>query len=308
MILTVTANPAIDKVYFVDEFVMGNVYRPKGMSITAGGKGLNVSRVASILGESVTAMGFIGGGAGDFIRNQVRELGIEEDFTQINGETRTCINISDNNGLSVEILESGPTVTKEDKDTFLAQFKKNVKKCKIVCVSGSLPKGLDSSFYCQLIEICKLENKPIIVDTSGSVMADVIEKAPSLIKPNFDELAQLIKDAPKNDETIKEFLGFLKEKGITVPFVTLGKNGAVALIDGKYIKFNVPKVSVKNAVGSGDSTVAGVAVGICKGLSMEKAIRLGMAVGVTNTQFKETGMVTAQLVEKYYNEITISEF
>lgn len=73
MILTVTANPAMDKVYFVDEFKMGNVYRPKNICMSAGGKGLNVSRVASLLGEPVTAMGFLGGGTGNFIQKEAEK-------------------------------------------------------------------------------------------------------------------------------------------------------------------------------------------------------------------------------------------
>ena len=307
MILTVTANPAIDKVYFVDEFIMGNVYRPKNMTATAGGKGLNVSRVASILGESVTAMGFLGGNTGDCVREQVRKIGITESFTQTKGETRICINISDKFGKSGEILESGPTISPEERNVFIETFKKNIDLCDIVCVSGSLPKGIDSSFYCDIVDLCKEKNKPVIVDTSGTTLQEVLEKAPFLIKPNCDELTQLTGKVPESIDDIKEFLNFLKLKGVELPLVTLGKNGAVALIENKYYHFAVPKIDIKNSVGSGDSTVAGIATAICRGYSYVEAIRFGMSVGVTNTQFEQTGMVTKELVEKYYKAITVNE-
>ncbi len=307
MILTITANPAIDKVYFVDEFIMGNVYRPKKMTATAGGKGLNVSRVASILGESVMAMGFLGGNSGDFIREEVKKLGITENFTQTKGETRTCMNISDKFGKSGEILESGPAITDEEKHEFIDAFKKNVDLCNIVCVSGSLPKGLDSDFYCDIIELCNEKNKPVIVDTSGSTLQNVLVKAPFLVKPNYDELTQLTGKVPENNEDIKEFLDFLKSKGVHLPLVTLGKNGSVALVENEYYHFEVPEINIKNSVGSGDSTVAGIATAICRGYSYVEAIRFGMAAGVANTQFEQTGMVTKELVEKYYKEITVDE-
>lgn len=85
---------------------------------------------------------------------------------------------------------------------------------------------------------------------------------------------------------MKLFLQMLKNNGVTIPFVTLGKDGAATYIDGNYYRFEIPSVDVKNAVGSGDSTVAGIA----------------------NTQFEQTGVVTTDLVREYYNQIKISTF
>ena len=77
MILTVTANPAIDRVYFIEQFQMGEVHRPARAVVSAGGKGINVSRVAKTLGADTCAMGFVGGYNGAFIRAEVEALGVE---------------------------------------------------------------------------------------------------------------------------------------------------------------------------------------------------------------------------------------
>lgn len=304
MILTVTANPAIDKAYFVDRFEMGQVHRPLRIAASAGGKGLNVSRVATILGQPVTAMGFLGGSAGEFIRTEVEKLGITPAFTEVEGETRTCINIADSTGRSGELLEPGPEVSAGAARDFLREFEKRLDGCAIVCVSGSLPKGLDSGFYRELVRIAKGKGKPIIVDTSGKTMLDVLEESPFMVKPNDEELAQLLGYGPKTEEDIQKALLLLKEKGVAVPFVTLGGDGAMALIEGKVYRFRGPKVTVKSAVGSGDSTVAGIAVGLCRGMDMVDAIRLGMASGTANTQFDKTGYVSQELVAQYYPDIT----
>ena len=308
MILTVTANPAIDKVYFVNEFKMGNLYRPDNICVSAGGKGLNVSRVASILGEPVTAMGFLGGSSGNFILEEVKKLGIIANFTSVSGETRTNINISDRTGCSGELLEPGPAITPNEQETFFVQFDKSVESCDIICISGSLPLGLDSSFYCRLIDICKHKSKPVIVDTSGDTLQDVVNHKPFMIKPNIDEVSQFMGFTPKTNSDIKYFLQTLKAKGIRVPFVTLGKDGAAAYVENHYYRFEIPSVDIKNAVGSGDSTVAGIAVGICKGLPLLPSLQLGMAVGIANTQFEQTGIVTTDLVKEYYGQIKISAF
>ena len=307
MILTITANPAIDKVYLVDEFVMGNVYRPKNLTATAGGKGLNVSRVASILNEEVTAMGFLGGSNGNFIKKEITKLGINANFTDVSGETRTCINITDNLGRSGELLEEGPTVTDTEKNNFFSQLTANVNACKIVCASGSLPKGLDGDFYCEIIDLCNNKNVPIIIDTSGATLRKIINKRPFMVKPNCDEAKQLTGKYPNSTTDIKEFLRFLKEKGVTIPFVSLGKNGSAVMIDNKFYQFKVPTVTVINSVGSGDSTVAGIAVGISRNLPIIDAIRLGMATGVANTQFQQTGFVTTNLAPNFYKQIEVVE-
>lgn len=294
MILTVTANPTIDKVYFVDELRPGEVHRPTHMTASAGGKGINVAKVAHTLGESVLAMGFVGGYAGRFVVEQVRAFGIETDFTLVAGETRTNTNISDASGRSTELLEAGPTVSAAERDAFYKQYEKQLKRADIVCLSGSLPKGLDGSFYAKLIAMAKAQGKRVIVDS----VVDVRRCAPFMIKPNKDEIG---------DADIKKALLSMREQGIELPLTTMGKDGALALIDGQFLKFTPPAVAVKNAVGSGDSTVAGIAVGLCRGMSYADAVRLGMAAGVANTQFEQTGRVSVELIDRYIKLIQTEE-
>ena len=233
MILTVTANPAIDRVYFVKDFVMGEVHRPIKMTYSAGGKGLNVARVAKTLGSDVAAMGFVGGYNGDFIKSEVERLGIKNKFTQICGETRTCVNISDESGKSGEILENGPTVSEVEEEKFLKDFIENIKNFNIITVSGSLPKGLSSSFYCRLINLANENNKRIIVDTSGKTFDDVIDAKPFMVKPNKSELSAYLGKTIENIEDIKNALINLNNKGIQIPLISLGKEGAMAYIKRK---------------------------------------------------------------------------
>ena len=305
MILTITPNPTIDRVYFVNEFNMGEIHRPERVSISAGGKGLNVARVSHLLGEESSAMGFAGGFNGEYIKAETVKQGIKEMFTSIKGETRICVNISDKDGASGEILEQGPVISEEEARKFLLSFEQEIENCNIVCAAGSLPRGLDSSFYCEIIRIAKAHDKKIIADASGKTLDDVIKEAPFMIKPNRYELSLLMKREISSIDDVKDALLFLWEEGIEVPLATLGKDGAMAYIDGQFYKFGSPEVEVVNTVGSGDSSVAGIAVGLCRGMNIIDAIKLGMASGTANTQSPETGVVTKELVEKYYKEITV---
>lgn len=303
MILTVTLNPAIDRVYFLEEFEIGKVYRAERFTRTAGGKGLNVARVAHLIGCETAAMGFTGGYTGDFIKSEIEKQGIKNLFTDIQEETRTCLNISDKNGFSGEVLESGPTVSEDEKNRFLEDFSSYIDDYKIICVSGSLPKGLKSDFYVELIRIAGKRNKKIIMDTSGKTLEDILCCNPYMVKPNQDEISALMNKDVVTEVQIKEALCYLKEKGVEIPLISLGKNGAAAMIDGEYYRFLPPSLKVVNSVGSGDSTVAGIAAGLDMGYNIIDAIKLGMAAGAANTQFEQTGMVTKELAEKYFSQI-----
>ena len=175
----------------------------------------------------------------------------------------------------------------------------------IICISGSLPQGIDESFYAEVIRLCKEEGKKVIADASEKVLGKIIDEKPFMIKPNRYELSVLMGKEISSRDDIKEALLFMKNKGIELPLITLGKDGAMAYIGERFYKFNSPCVEVKNAVGSGDSSVAGIAVGLSRGMNALDAIRLGMASGTANTQFEETGFVSCELVEKYYKEITV---
>ena len=95
MILTVTLNAAIDKRYVVNNFKTGEVNRVKECTYVPGGKGLNVSKPASIYGAEVTATGFVGGYAGAYIENALKPFGIKSAFYHVAAESRSCINIWD---------------------------------------------------------------------------------------------------------------------------------------------------------------------------------------------------------------------
>lgn len=305
MILTVTANPAVDVAYFVESFNMGEVHRPLKTVTTAGGKGLNVARVVSTLGEDVVAMGFIGGANGAFIESETERLGIGNAFTKIKGETRRNIDIIDAKGSCGEMLEQGPEISPEEKAAFLCQYAENVKKCDFICASGSLPRGIDGDFYRELIRIARESNKKILVDTSGSALESVIEEKPFMIKPNKDELSRLAGCYIHSDDSIGNALKLLYAKGVELPFVTLGGDGG-ALYDGRALyKFIIPKIKIKNTVGSGDSTVAGFAVGLCRGMALCDAVRLGMAAGMSNAESEQSGAVSKEAVDRFYQEIKI---
>jgi len=302
MILAITPNPAIDNVYFVEKLEVGEVNRPVEKTRTAGGKGLNVARVSSLIGEKVGAGGFLGGYNGEFIRSEVKKLGIRDEFTQIKENTRDCVNMTDKStGKSTEILEKGPIVSVDEVNDFFNNYANVCRNYDIISVSGSLPLGVSKIFFNKMISISKENNKKIIVDTSGEGLKIAIEAKAYMIKPNKFELTEYF----RREISIKDALREFYNSGIELPIVSLGKDGCMTYVDSKFYTFTTPDIKVVNTVGSGDSFIAGCCTGFSRGYNEIDSIKLGMACGTANTQFSATGMVSKELVDKFFSEITV---
>jgi tagatose 6-phosphate kinase len=306
MILTVTMNPAIDKVYAIDDFCVNKVFRPKAMTATPGGKGLNVARVAYLLGEEVMATGLIGGNNGRTIHSQVEASGINSCFVPIEGESRICINIMDEkNTTSTEVLEPGPVISEDECREFIRRYTELVDTCRVVTASGSLPSGVQAPFYRELIRIAREKGRKFLLDTSGEALLEGIEEKPYMVKPNQDEIQKVTGRPPATLDDCKEALGFLLSKGVEVPVISMGMDGCAAAWEKEFFRFSAPPIQVVNTVGSGDSFIAGCAVAFNRGLEPMEAIKLGMACGMANTQFFKTGMISKELVERFLKEIRV---
>ncbi len=304
MILTVTLNPAVDTKYRVEKFGVNSVNRIDYLEKTPGGKGLNLSRVAKKLGTEILATGFLGGRTGDFIEEKLNELSIGNSFTKILGETRICIAIVDKD-TNTELLEKGPNISREEWELFKVDFSRNLKANMIVCASGSLPQGLNSNSYGELMNICREKNIKFFLDSSGNSFRDSIAYKPFFIKPNREELEQYF---GKKIETLDEIIQcgkILENKGIENVLITLGGEGAILLNNGKVYRATLPKYNILNTVGSGDSTVAGFAHGIKNNFKLIETLKLALACGTSNALLEKTGDIDIKKVEEIKEKIKI---
>jgi len=122
---------------------------------SAGGKGLNVARVAALCGSLVKATGIVGGHNGDYLLELLKHDGIAHDFYRVRGETRSCINILSADQSSTEFLEPGFEVSELEQAEFLDFFNRVIDEGSIVTISGSVPKGFPADIYARLIYIAK---------------------------------------------------------------------------------------------------------------------------------------------------------
>lgn len=308
MILTVTLNAAIDKRYVVENCRMGEVNRVKECTYVPGGKGLNVSKPASIYGAEVVATGFVGGHAGNYIEDALKPFGIKSAFYHVEEESRSCINIWDEtNHVQTEFLEPGFTLTEEDFKGFEEKFKTLLDGADVVAMSGSVPKGLDGTAYQRLIRIVKEAGRPAILDTSGRLLEMGIEAKPALIKPNIDEIRMLTGKSCDNVKDIIEAAKTIHENGVETVAVSLGADGSLAVGEEGVFRAEVPKIDAVNTVGCGDSMIAGFAIGISEGLSLPETLRRASAISAAAAMREETGFFVMEDMKKLLPRITITK-
>lgn len=301
MILTVTLNASVDKLYLLEKHTPNAVMRVKEVRNSAGGKGMNVSRVAARLGEEVTAMGFVGGFNGQYFESLVgRQDRIRRAFTQVASETRCCINCWDlSSGESTEYLEPGAIVSRLEAEAFVRDFTERLPLADLVVFSGSLPRGVPASFYADLIRLCHSRGKEVLLDTSGFCLQEALAACPDFVKPNIDEIASIVGFRPLANEDLTRAADIMHQKGAETVAISLGAEGVfVSCGQGRY-SGKPPKIRPGNTVGCGDSMVAGFAVGRVRGEKIEDQIRLAVAVSSASA----LSIGTAEFLDEDLSEI-----
>lgn len=309
-ILAVTMNPSVDISYPLEKLQLNSVNRVTDVTKTAGGKGLNVARVLHQLNSPVVASGVLGGTIGQFIEKKLDETNIKHNFMPINQESRNCIAILHDDMQQTEILETGPLLTEKDEANYLNHFENSLNGISVVTISGSLPKGLSTELYAKMIEIAAKKEIPVLLDSSGDPLKVSLSRKhkPFLIKPNQEEIAQLIGKPIHDLVELQEVLATNPLfQGVEWVVISLGADGALVKHNQEFFRLTIPKISVVNPVGSGDSTVAGLASAIATGADDVEIMRTGMTTGMLNTMEKQTGFINNDLFNEYYKKVTLKK-
>ncbi len=310
MILTITMNPSVDIGYSLDTLLTNQVNRTLEVSKTAGGKGLNVTRVLKALQTPVTATGVLGGELGTFIKTELKKLEVIDAFLTITKPTRNCIAVMHDSGHQTEILEPGPSLSEAEGKAFLSHLDSLLSAdITTVTVSGSLPKGLADDFYVRVVRHINDSGTKCVLDTSNTALLRVLESdaKPFMIKPNIEELEALLnKTLVSTDDQIAA-LNHSLFNGIDVIVLSKGKQGALVKWADTIYEATLPSVAAVNPVGSGDATVAGLAFSLEQQSDPAVCIQTAMTTGVLNAMEKQTGTINRDDFDDIYRQITVTQ-
>ena len=278
MIYTVTFNPSLDYIVGVDNFKLGATNRTSYEQMLARVEGINVSYVLKNLGFESTAFGFLAGFVGEELRRRLTADGIRADFLELDGGV-SRINVKLKSIDGTEINGMGPDIA-ADKVKALRDKINTLKSGDILILAGSIPQTMPDTIYMDIMADLMDRGVDIVVDAPKDLLMNVLSYKPFLIKPNNHELGEIFGVELKTREEVIPYARKLQEKGARNVLVSMAGEGAV-LIDenGKEYMSEAPKGKVVNAVGAGDSMVAGFVAGYLEKKDYEYAFHKGLAAG-----------------------------
>ena len=300
MIYTVTFNPSLDYIISIKDFKLGKTNRTTQEQMLAGGKGINVSTVLKNLGVDNVALGFVAGFTGKEIERMAKESGIICDFITLEqGCSRINVKMKDFDG--TEVNGMGPVIDEDAVEQLKKQLRRLTQGDTLV-LAGSIPSCMSDSIYRDIMSELKDKGINFVVDATKDLLLNVLEFHPFLIKPNNHELGEIFGVELTTRESVVPYAKKLQEMGARNVLVSMAGQGAVLLDENENVyMLPAPKGTLVNAVGAGDSMVAGFIAGWTETEDSYHAFKMGVAAGSASA-FSEV-LATKEEVERLYRLI-----
>jgi 1-phosphofructokinase family hexose kinase len=300
MIGTVTLNPAIDVILEISNLKINHYNKVLNAHTTSGGKGINVSKAVRGCGRETIAIGFLGGGRGRMIEEELRGLGITTNFWHIEEKTRSNTIISDKEtGQHTLLSETGPKITEYDLEMLKSIFYRVMSQCTVVTLSGSLPRGVPVSIYGDLISIAKEREVKTVLNASGEQFIKGLEKKPFLAKPDLRESNRVFGIKIDKEKDAIKAAKEVVQRGAEIGVVSLQNEKDVIATRDEIWFAESSYHKIVNIIGAGDALVAGFAVALSEeGKNLKEAIEFSMACALASALREEEEFSSREEVEK----------
>ena len=277
-ILTLTLNPALDITVSLDALRPGHVNRARDQHSHAAGKGLNVAQVLADLGHSVTVGGFLGQDNLQPFEALIEWRGFADCFVRVPGETRSNLKLVEADGRVTDINGQGPQVDEAACEALMRLLEQVAPGHDAVVVAGSLPRGISPDWFARLLEQLKGQGLRVALDSSGAALRAGLQSAPWLVKPNTEELGEVlgldVNSAAEQQAAAQRLLA----TGVEHVVVSAGEQGVSWFTGGHTLHAQPPQVQVASTVGAGDSLVAGMVHGLLLAEAPAQTLRRATAI------------------------------
>ena len=313
MILTVTLNPSVDHALFVDNLSLNDTNRVKHTERDAGGKGVNVARVAAEMGAEVLATGFLGGGPGAYVRHVLELQGVKNDFVEVSEETRINFSVEDgSNNPPTTFNEPGPTISAQEFEDLREHCRRMSARASWICLGGSLPPGVPVDAFKTSIADCRSSSCSVVLDADGESLKHGLQGGPTFIKPNSKEAGRLIgRNLSTVDDCVEAARTFLRQLEVVdagrepIVIISRGADGAVLATGSHVLVGHTPIVEVNSTIGSGDSLIGGMLWAIESGKSLDEAFCWGLAAGAATAMTNGSEIARRPIVEKLFPQARV---
>lgn len=307
-VATITLNPAIDQTVSIPNFQAGKVNRVKRFQSDPGGKGVNVASFLTDFGVPVAVTGFLGDENTLLFERLFANKGIDDRFVRITGSTRIGIKIIDEvNQETTDINFPGQAPTSADIEALFQIVEALIPECSWFVMAGSIPAGCSLDIYAKLVKLVIRHGRAVALDTSGEGLRQALPAIPTLIKPNIDELQELVgRPLSTQAEIIAAARGWL-ESGVETIVVSMGAQGALFVEADEVVLAQPPQVTVKSTVGAGDAMVSGTVAGKIQKLPLTECARLGTTFSVSAISHVGSGLSSLEAIGSIKDQVITRE-
>ena len=304
MIVVGGFNTALDKFAETDAIEPGTVLRLHNVRTLPGGKGLHVALACATLGVPATLVGLIDQGNRTLFETTLKQAGAGFVGVSVNEPIRTCLALRDAKGRTTELLEPGPEVSPGAAATLVDAFRREADPARIVVLSGSLPPGLPFETYATLIR--DVGRDRVLLDSSGAGLEAGMAAAPMLVKPNRGEAEQIVGFSIASLTDAARAAASIGARGPRCVVLSLGAQGAVVWNSDRTFHVAAPAAIARNTVGAGDCLLAGFAVGLVRGWTIEECGRYAVACGTAKVTHPETGLLRSADVDDVIRAVRVT--
>lgn len=308
MIYTLTLNPAVDKIFYLSQVVSCTTNRIQRQTQAVGGKGTHVSINLGSLGIENKALGFTYGETGEFIRRAMQVGGVTPMFCHhAEGESRTnYLIIEESTGSCTILAEKGTPPTAENMKELKDLMDSVLQTGDWLVLSGDASNCPDPFVYNSFIREYSKKGVRIVLDSSGETLVNALSEKPYLIKPNQDELAQIMGNRISGmEETAACAQSLYEQYGIPYIAVSMGGEGSVFRTPKGVLFARPPRAKVRNTAGCGDCFLAGLLCGLSTGLDEERTLRLATAVSAATAESPLSVGYDAQRADSFLKLVSI---
>jgi 1-phosphofructokinase len=293
MIVTLTPNPSLDRTVSITELRRGEVHRATASRLDPGGKGVNISRALTAHKAQTLAVLPAGGPQGHLLAELLGQAGIEVALVPIGGSIRANLALVEPDGTTTKINEPGPLLSGREFEALIAGVVDTLaEQPRWFVGSGSLPPGVDDDLYAGLVRRCRHAGVSVAIDASGPPLRMAVAAGPDLIKPNLQELEELV---DRSLNTLGEVLSCARDlltQGVGTVVVSLGGDGALLVSASAIAHAVAPVSSPLSTVGAGDALLAGYLYATGAGSSPVQALCTGVTWGAAAVSLPGSRMPT----------------
>jgi 1-phosphofructokinase family hexose kinase len=305
LIVTLTINPTIDRVISVDRLAFEDRAYINSTHESAGGRGINSSCVIHSFGGQTLAVLICGGDAGKRLHEHLQCDGLPFQVVPVENEIRTNLTITDKHGLTVNLNEAGPTLSKPEVTRVEREVKDLLDRAAWLMICGSLPPGVPPSLYARLIAAARKKKVKTLLHADGEALREGIEERPTLVTPNQQEAERLLERTLLTRTHYLEAAERIRTMGPESVVLSLGSRGAIGAFREGLFEALPPRVDAVCPIGAGDALSAAYTWSMERKNNAVEALRWGVAAGTASARLPGMSFATLEQTREIYKQVEL---